>query len=367
MRAYPIGKVLEKHFDVEVSGFSFDEGVFVAYADEFRYQTLPREYFPKFSMQMKRLSNFADGDIIYAFKPRLTTFGVALFNKIMTHKPLVLDIEDFETASSYDIRGRLNLSYFLRRVMMANWRNPSSPQYVHLMEQLTRYADRITVVSNFLQNRFGGIRLPHGANTDLFDPSQYDAAQLRQKLGIDAGQTVILFAGNPKPHKGLDTLCEAISRLSSNYEILLLIVGSDPNDDEIMKLKQRHNTRLLHLTSQPHREMPRFLVASDWVVLPQKNTLYAHAQVPGKVFEAMAMAKPILASRISDLPEILDGCGLIFEPESIDSMVEQMEILLNNRDLAVELGQKAREKCVACYSWEAMEKILLSQVLDRWV
>ena len=73
----------------------------------------------------------------------------------------------------------------------------------------------------------------------------------------------------------------------------------------------------------------------------------------------MAMAKPIIATAVSDLPEILSGCGKIVEPRNPDALAEAIQSLLDHPDEAAEMGWKAREKCKRDYSWEAMEKVLL--------
>jgi len=93
---------------------------------------------------------------------------------------------------------------------------------------------------------------------------------------------------------------------------------------------------------QPHALMPELLALSDMVVLPQRRTPIASAQVPAKVFEAMAMAKPIVATRMSDLPEILDNCGLLVEPGDIAQLAAAIERLLHDEPLGAELGRRAR-------------------------
>jgi glycosyltransferase involved in cell wall biosynthesis len=112
--------------------------------------------------------------------------------------------------------------------------------------------------------------------------------------------------------------------------------------------------------------MPELLALSDMVVLPQRRTPVTSAQVPAKVFEAMAMAKPIVATSMSDLPEILNGCGILVEPEDVAELATAIEHLLEDEAMAMDLGQKARERCLRHYSWDAMEMIL-AQVLDPFV
>jgi glycosyltransferase involved in cell wall biosynthesis len=94
-------------------------------------------------------------------------------------------------------------------------------------------------------------------------------------------------------------------------------------------------------------------------VIPQRKNFASVGQVPAKVFDAMAMAKPIIATNVSDLPEILDGCGWIVEPENPEQLAETIQYVLNNSQEADIIGQKARQKCIEKYSWDVMDKILM--------
>ena len=111
--------------------------------------------------------------------------------------------------------------------------------------------------------------------------------------------------------------------------------------------------------------MPLFLAVADLVVLPQRVTRETMAQIPGKVFEAMAMARPIVATAVSDLPEILDGCGVIVPPDSADKLGAAIDQLLSRPEEARALGQEARRRCQEHYSWDAMERVL-DRRLKKW-
>jgi len=100
------------------------------------------------------------------------------------------------------------------------------------------------------------------------------------------------------------------------------------------------------------------LAIADVVVIPQRKNFATIGQMPAKVFDAMAMAKPIIATNVSDLPEILDGCGWIVESENSEQLAETIQYVLHNLEEAKEIGRKAREKCIKRYSWDAMERVL---------
>jgi len=357
VRTYPIAKVLEQHYEIEVIGPVIGEGIFEPYKNEFNYKAIPLNHsssnFSKIKkgiLGIKDILNAADGDIIYAFKPRITSFGIGLLGKYTKKVPLILDIEDWEAESYF------STSIPKRLYLLSKFYKPlNNPLYNRLLEPLTKLADEVTVVSNFLQNRYGGVKLIHGADCNFFNPARYNREELRNKWGL-ADKFVILFTGMPHGHKGLDDLVEAVRILSNDTIRLMLVIA---RMDYFNKIKNENNKYIIPVEPQPHSEMPKFLSLADIVVLPQKNAGFAQAQVPGKVFEAMAMEKPIIATEVSDLPEILDSCGWIVEPENPEQLAEKIQYVLNNPEEAEGMGQKARKKCIEKYSWDVIEKILV--------
>ena len=364
VRSYPIAKVLEHHYEIEVIGPVFGDGIFEPYKDEFDYRSVlldAQAQLPRFLkvkrglLGMKWIVDNITGDMIYAFKPRVTTLGIGLLAKCKRKLPLILDIEDWEAASFYG-------SSFRSKLASMGFHNPNhNILYNRLMEPLTTLADEITVVSDFLQRRFGGIKLPHGADCNLFDPSKYNREKLRAKYGL-TDEYIILFSGTPHPHKGLEELIKALELLSL-ASVRLFVVGYQA--EYLERLKEEYGAYIISIGPRPHSDMPEFLSLADLIVLPQRDVPVAQAQVPGKVFEAMAMAKPIIATAVSDLPEILDGCGLIVDPGKPEQLAEAILYVFDHPEEAEKMGWKAREKCKAKYSWEAMEDILL-EILRKY-
>ena len=117
--------------------------------------------------------------------------------------------------------------------------------------------------------------------------------------------------------------------------------------------------RLKAFGLQPFEKVPEFLAMADIVVIPQRRNFATVGQVPAKVFDAMAMAKPIITTNVSDLPEILDNCGWIVEPENSEQLAETIQHIFDHPTQAEEMGWKARQKCVEKYSWDAMDNVLV--------
>jgi glycosyltransferase involved in cell wall biosynthesis len=170
-----------------------------------------------------------------------------------------------------------------------------------------------------------------------------------------------MFFGTPRPHKGVEDLIDAMA-LIKDKDVILVVAGLDnlPYCQGLLVaatgiLKDRFRG----FGIQPFEKVPEFLALADIVVIPQRRSVATFGQLPAKVFDAMALAKPIVATQVSDLPEILRDCGLTVEPENIGQLADAIRYLLEEPKKAEELGKKAREKCIEKYSWDTIEKILM--------
>ena len=358
VRTYPIAKVLARRHQLQVLGFAFRNGVYPPYRDEFAYETLPARKLPTFLVQARELAARVEADAIYVFKALPSSLWVGLLAGRRLGVPVFLDLEDWEAGWYYDVP----LADAARHLLHVE--RPNGFLWTWLSEWLVRRCDEVFVVSRFLQQKFGGTRLVHGADTTVFDPARWDRDEARRRIGLPEGRYAI-FTGAAMPSKGVGDLLDAAERLGIP-DFRVLIVGSFTHEPAYREtLLARHGNRVLIMDARPHSEMPLYLAAADLVAIPQRPGRETTAQVPGKVFEAMAMARPILATAVGDLPEILDGCATVVPPGSPDALAKGLERLLSDRDQAQALGRAARERCVEHYSWDAMEQVL-EERLARW-
>ncbi len=356
-RAYLLAQVLRRRYEVEVLGPAFGHGIWPPCdTGEFAYRMVPGCNFPCFFLSMRDLLRLATGDVIYAVKPRLSSFGVGLLAKWRRGVPLILDIDD------WDLEGAYAVPLWRRALGLAKLYDPYASIYLRLLERFFPFADAITTVSTALQERFGGLLVPHGRDTDFLDPAKYSGIELRQKWGLN-DHKIVMFLGTPRPHKGLEDLIAALHRLD-DLPVTLVVVGVDWSDPYTARLKTLGRDRIRLFGMQPFTEIPRFLAAADIVALPQRNVPFAQAQVPAKVFDAMAMAKPIVATAVGDLPRILDKCGVIVSPGDIWSLSEAIRRLVTQPTWARHLGELARQQCMRLYSWNVMERSL-STIIDE--
>lgn len=359
VRAYPILKVLEKRYEIDVVGPCFGPQIFKPYGNEFKLRVFEGCNYPRFFKKIRDICNNVNGDILFTFKPRPTSYLIGLVCSFLKHIPLVLDIEDWELAPYFIQQNDLSRCTFFRRYILHGWKTPNDFKYLYLTEKLIPLSTIRFVSSNFLKERFGGIKVYHGVDTGVFDPERYNKRLLREKWGIPRDGKIVLFAGTPRPHKGLDDLIRALNIIDANGKIYLFLVGGSIEGNVDPDLFELYRQRIIHLGYQPHALMPEILHLSDLVILPQKDNPISRAQVPAKVFEAMAMAKPIISTAISDLPEILRDCGIVIGPGDIEALAKNIRFILANPWIGRMMGKKARKKCIELYNYEAMARILI--------
>ncbi|WP_341526199.1 glycosyltransferase family 4 protein [Nostoc sp. UHCC 0302] len=363
LRAYLIGTSLKSlGIDVEIIGFLFGKNLYRNLPPDLNVYDFPGKDFPAFLGEIRKILPKINGDIIYAIKPQTTSFGVALLKKLYSKKPVILDIDDWELSwyGGDDWHYHPTPKQLYRELLKANGalRNPHHPLYVKWMEGWVSWANAVTVHTKFLQQRFGGILVPNGKDTSLFDPIQYDSESSRNRYGLSEYR-ILMFPGAPRPYKGLEDVLIALDKINQP-DLKLVIVGGSPYDDYDEQLQQQWGRWIIKLPKYPADVIPDLIAAAHIVVVPQRDTLETRAQFPLKLTDGMAMAKPVLSTRVGDIPEILGDTGYLVEPACPEQIAEQIQFIFQDLESANQKGIKARERCIKHYSTEAMASTLKS-------
>jgi len=353
-RADLLARLLSSRYEVEVVGPRFGAEVWrPAREGVIAQRSVEAGRYPGFARRIPALLDLVDGDILIASKPRPTSFGLGLLARTRRKRPLVLDIDDWEVgffsrSGAWGRAGRaLNLA------------NPNGLPWTWLVEKLVARADAVTVASRFLERRFGGTLLPHVRDTEAWDPARYDRGAARARLDVGESK-VVMFLGTPRGHKGVDDLVEAVGSLGP--DVVLALVGVDPSRSGAPRWSAPSHVRVIG--EIPFDDVPRYLVAADVVAVPQRDTTDTVGQVPAKLFDAMALGRPIVSTSVSMIPEILEGCGVVVEPGDVSALAGAIKRLLDNADEAATLGRRARERCEARYSFRVARAILFP-LLDQ--
>ena len=339
--------------EVEIVGPDFGRGVNSMYRADFDFKPIPcpRLYrLPDFWWESRRLERALTGDVIVALKAFRNTVPLALRTGARRGATVAVFLDEWDGAvlSALPPEER-------RRRRWRQWHHPLEDGHYPAVEARIPEANTVLSTTTFLQRKFGGHVIAMGVDTDRFTPQPPDAVRaLKARLGL-SDKKVIVFGGVVRPHKGIDIIPEALARIADE-SIRLLVVG--PVTEHVRQLmNEPRYAGWIHVAGAPpddprginaeiHKQMPLYLDLADLVVLPLLDTPLAQSQMPIKLFEAMAMAKPIIASAVSDLPQILQGCGRVTPPQAPSALAREIRSFLDDRDAADELGRLARARCV---------------------
>lgn len=227
-----------------------------------------------------------------------------------------------------------------------------------IAQELFRQADRILAVSAPVKEyvlAHGGeagrvLVLPNGVDLRRFHPGVEP-----MPLPEMDGRFVVGFSGSLKPWHGLELLLAAFQHLHERTPAYhLLIVGDGPLRGWVDGFTQGARLQsAVTLTSWvSHDQVPRFLQRMDIAIAPYAalDTFYFS---PLKLFEYLAMGKPIVASRIGQIQDILhDGVtGRLVEPGDPLALAEAIDALRRDREARQALGVAAAQEG-AGHGWE---------------
>ena len=354
-RAYLLGQLLSDNFQVEIMGPLINGDIWEPLRNShIPVKVVPYSKFPFLLFKLPKILKAIDAEIIYAIKPRFTSFGYGLLKKFFSKTPLILDIDDWEV-SFY-----LQKGFSSRLSRLIHVFNPNGFFWTWVIQFFIPCANKVTTVSTFLQRKFGGEIIIHGKDTDFLDPEKFKGSNFKKQLGLE-GKKIVMFLGTPRKYKGLEDVLNAVISINDS-DLLMMVVGANLSGVYEKSLKKLGGAKLLLVASVAFQEIPKYLALSDIVVIPQRKTYDTMGQIPSKLFDAMSMAKPIISTKVSDIPDILNNCGILVDPQSPDQFRRAILWVFENQDKATEMGQKARQKCINEFSFTSMRQKLLNVI-----
>jgi glycosyltransferase involved in cell wall biosynthesis len=283
-------------------------------------------------------------DFIYQRYSRFNWTGVAL--SLATGLPLALEFNGSEVwvARHWDPVGFIGL---LKRFEGLNLR---AADLIFVVSQVQRHnliaagVDRAHIVVN-----------PNGVDVDAFR-SACGGRELRLELGIE-DKLVVGFTGTFGPWHGAPLMAEAATRIKdSRCHFLFIGDGDERTATESIIEAAGKKDRATFTGRVSHSHVATYLDACDILVSPHVPAADGSEFFgsPTKLFEYMAMARPVVASRLGQIASVIvDGeNGLLVEPNDADALAQAIERLANDEALRQRLGATARQTVVEQYTWQ---------------
>jgi glycosyltransferase involved in cell wall biosynthesis len=167
---------------------------------------------------------------------------------------------------------------------------------------------------------------------------------VRREYGLE-GKFVASFIGTHGMAHALDTVLRAATLLADREDVVFLLVGDGAERETLLKSKNDLALdNIIMVPQQEKKRMPEFIAASDaCMVLLRKSDLFKTV-IPSKIFEAMAMARPIILGVEGESQAIIEKgrCGLCIEPENEKQLVDAFLKLAEDDKLYRELAENGK-------------------------
>jgi glycosyltransferase involved in cell wall biosynthesis len=217
-----------------------------------------------------------------------------------------------------------------------------------LIKDYSVQSEKVTVVSNTEDKSF-------------LDQPVFDKIYSNYK-----DKFIITYSGNIGPHRGVDTVIEAMGFLKAYPEIIFVIVGS--GSDAVMRflnelcIKNGVEQSVIFLGRQPFEKFYSYMRFSDANIIPHKSNGHTDNTVPHKLFQAMMVGRPLIVSSCAPLKRIVHAAnsGIVFEADNAKDLSEKILLLYQNKELQKELGENGMKATIqGTLNWEHEQKSLL--------
>ncbi len=279
-------------------------------------------------------------DVVIATSPQFFCGWAGIFTSRVRRVPFILEVRDLWPDSIVAV-GALNNRFLLRMLRWLEVKMYAAAQEIVTVgkgyeEELIRkevQAAKISVI-------------PNGVDREVFYPRQVKK-KIREDCGLDR-EFVCSYVGTIGMASGLDVVLRTAELLKKRqrHDIKFLLVGAGAVADELRREAHRQDLdNIVFLGRQDRRLIPGILSISDACLVHLKKARIFQTVLPSKMFEASAMAKPIILGVEGHAADLVRraNAGICIEPENAEQLFSAVVELAEDPSLCRTLGQAGRE------------------------
>jgi glycosyltransferase involved in cell wall biosynthesis len=208
--------------------------------------------------------------------------------------------------------------------------------------------------------------LPNGVDPSFYDPSNFEGGDFRQRNNFKSEDLLFFYGGILGHAQGLEVILHAAQQLRDKTHIQFVLQGAGPEKDKLTQLKKELQLNNVHfLDPVSKKEMPDILKSVDVALVPLKNLPLFQGAIPSKIFEALAMKKPLLLGVDGEARmHFVDRAhaGLFFLPENVSDLVKQITKMDENKESIAQMGERAREYVCEYFDRDKIASAFLSKL-----
>lgn len=208
--------------------------------------------------------------------------------------------------------------------------------------------------------------IPNGVDIDLIEGIGA-LGDVRARHGIPGDAFVLAYTGIIGHAQGLEVVLRAAERLLDRPEVLFLLVGDGPERAGLMAMAQEKGMRNVRfIDPMPRRDVLALVAACDGVVVPLRRNRLFEGAIPSKIFEALALGRPLLLGVEGEAKRLFieeGNAGLAFTPEDDAALEQAVRRYLEDAALRVAHGtngaryvrEKFDRRRITERLWEGMQ------------
>jgi glycosyltransferase involved in cell wall biosynthesis len=236
-----------------------------------------------------------------------------------------------------------------------------------------RYCNRIVSVTDKLKDELVNLYdvprdkilvINNGANTDLFRPM--DQEKVKADLGLEKTKSYVCFVGHLAAWQGVEFLIYASPLiLEKCHDVRFLVVGDGAVKTKLLEITSKLglSDKFIFTGRVPYERVPLYINAADICVAPfikGRNSKIGLSAL--KTYEYLACGKPIVASSIPGVKDLIDfsGGGISVSPEDPQELANGVIKLILNENTRLLMGEKGRKYVVKYHSWDGVARNILN-------
>ncbi|MGP8217140.1 MAG: glycosyltransferase family 4 protein [Bacteroidia bacterium] len=272
-------------------------------------------------------------DFLLCESPPLFLGLSALALRKAKHAKLIFNVSDLwpETAEKLGlIKNRLLLSV-------------TKKLEEHIYSKSTLITGQTQGIVKNIQERFPAkilYWLPNGVDMNFYKEDKASAGW-RKKNGFLENDFLILYAGIIGHAQGLEIVLKAAQK-TNGYPVKWILLGSGPEKEKLLAVKaEMKSANVFFFDTLPKSAMPEVWKSVDVSLVPLRRLDIFKGAIPSKLFESLAMKKPLLLGVEGEAKELFidEGkAGLAFIPDDGCDLANKAMFLYNNRKDAITMG-----------------------------
>ena len=214
------------------------------------------------------------------------------------------------------------------------------------------------IVKNISQ-RFPGKTvywLKNGIDLDSFSNLPSSDVSWRHESGFTEDEFLLLYAGILGHAQGLEVVLKAADLLRENKKIRFILVGAGPERDKLVKMKETLSLdNLFFFDTMPRTQLLKIFANVNVALIPLRKIDLFKGAIPSKIFENLAMRKPLLLGVEGEAKELFieeGNAGLAFVPEDEHDLAAKAVMLFENRQLTFDLGENGYHYVNRMFNWD---------------